>query len=86
MFITDSLVLLGCMIRVDWNVLTGWILLLLHILKAIIIELDVEFPVGVLFIDFFNDLVADFFVSLDHNESIAESVESSSSIALDDSG
>lgn len=57
----------------------------LYKFKAIVILFYVHLPFGVKFVDFFDDLVANVFSSSYHAESIAESIESSACIALDDS-
>lgn len=59
--------------------------MLLHVFETVIVNLDVQLPVGVLLVDLFDDLVAELLVSPDHGESIAKSVESSSCISFDDS-
>ena len=70
------------LVRIHLDVLAGRVLLLLHVLEAVIVELDVELPIRVLFIDFLDSLVADFFVSSDHYESITKSIKCSSCISL----
>lgn len=72
------------MIRIHLDVLAGRVLLLLHVLETVIVELYVELPIRILFIYFLDSLVADFFVSSDHHESITKSVECSSCISLND--
>ena len=61
------------------------ILMLLHILKTIVIYLDVDFPVWLLLIDFLDGFLADIFTALDHDEGIADAIKIAPSVALDDS-
>jgi hypothetical protein len=61
------------------------ILMLLHILKPIVIYLDVDFPVRLLLIDFLDGFLADIFTALHHNKGIAEAIKVAPSVALDDS-
>ena len=66
--------------------MSGLLLGLLHVLKAIGINFYVNFPIRLLFVNFFDDLVAKIIVSLDHDKSITKSIESSSlCISFDDS-
>lgn len=72
-------------VRIHWNILAGLILMLLHVLESIIVNLNVDFPIRMLLVDFFNDLIAEIFISSDHDKSITKSVECSSGISFDDS-
>ena len=61
------------------------ILILLHVLKPVIIDLDIDFPVRLLLVDFLDDLIADIVVTLDHNKGITKAIEGAPDITLDDS-
>jgi hypothetical protein len=61
------------------------ILILLHVLEPVIIDLDVNFPVRLLFVNFLDGLLANILTALDHDEGIAEAIEVASCVALDDS-
>lgn len=75
---------LSLMVRIHWHILAGLSLLLLHVLEAIIVNFDVNFPIRVLLGDFFYYLVAKIFISFYHNKSITKPVECSSCISFDD--
>lgn len=61
------------------------ILVLLHVLKPVIIDFDIDFPVRLLLVDFFDSLIAEIVVPLDHNKGIAKAIKVTPGIALDDS-
>ena len=61
------------------------ILVLLHVLKPVIIDFDIDFPVRLMFVDFFDGLIAKIVVALDHNKGIAKAIKVTPGIALDDS-
>ena len=67
------------------GVLTCLLLGLLHVLKTVVINFDVDFPVRLNFSYFFDDLVANIIVALDHDEGETEAVEGSASVSFDDS-
>ena len=76
---------LRLMIRIHRHVLAGRVLMLLHVFETIIVNFNVDFPVWMLLINFFNDLSAKFFITSDHDKSITKSVECSSCVSFDDS-
>ncbi len=80
---SHSLRLLVLMVGIHLWVLAGRILLLLHVLEPIIVKLDVQLPIGVLFIGLFNDLIADFFIALHHYKCITEPIKCPSCVSLD---
>lgn len=82
LFIARSLLL---MVRIHWSILAGLILMLLHVLESIIVNFNVDFPIWMLLVDFFNDLIAEIFISSDHDKSITKSVECSSGVSFNDS-
>ena len=73
------------MVRIHGNVLAGLILMLLHVLESIIVNFNVDFPIRMLLVDFFNDLIAEIFIPPDHDKSITKSVECSSGVSFDNS-
>lgn len=72
-------------VRIHWDILAGLILMLLHVLESVIVNLNVDFPIRMLLVDFFNDLIAEIFISSDHDKSITKSIECSSGVSFDDS-
>ncbi len=61
------------------------VLVLLHVLKPVIIDFDIDFPVRLMFVDFFYGLIAEIVVALDHNKGIAKAIKVTPGITLDDS-
>ncbi len=82
---SHSLWLLVLMVGIHLWILAGRILLLLHVFEPVVVKLDIYLPIRVLFIDFFNYLVADFLIALDHYECITKSIKCPSRISFDDS-
>lgn len=77
--------LVRLLIRIHLGVRTRLLLGLLHVFKTIAINFDVDFPVWLLLVNFFYDLVAKIVVPLDHDKSVTKSIKCASSISLNDS-